>query len=130
MNTQNPEAGSSLLTLTHVIYALHSLSVLIGITTVATIVGAFVFGWPSIVAVILNYAKRDEARGSYLESHFRWQIRTFWFGLLWCAVGALLVLTVAGIPLALVVFAGAGLWVIYRIARGWLALGEGKAPLS
>jgi uncharacterized membrane protein len=127
MNTQNPEHRSSLATLTHVIYALHSLSVLIGITTVATIVGAFVFGWPSIVAVILNYAKRDEARGSYLESHFRWQIRTFWFGLLWCAVGALLALTLVGIPLALGVFAGAGLWVIYRIARGWLALGEGKA---
>ena len=117
----------SLVTLTHVIYGLHSLSVLIGITSAVTIVGAFVFGWPSIVAVILNYVKRDEARGTYLESHFRWQIRTFWFGLLWCAVGVVLMLTVIGIPLAFLVFFGAGLWVIYRIARGWLALNEGKA---
>src|SRR3954464_12661562 len=100
MDGQHETRRSPLSTLTHVIYALHSLSVLIGITTVATVVGAFVFGWPSIVAVILNYVKRDEARGSYLESHFRWQIRTFWFGLLWCAVGALLALTVVGIPLA------------------------------
>ena len=89
--------------------------------------GAFVFGWPSIVAVILNYAKRGEARGTWIESHFRWQIRTFWFGLLWCAIGAVLALTVIGIPLAVAVFVAAGLWVIYRIVRGWLALGEGKA---
>jgi uncharacterized membrane protein len=127
MDAQHETRRSPLSTLTHVIYGLHSLSVLIGITSVATIVGAFVFGWPSIVAVILNYAKRDEARGTWIESHFRWQIRTFWFGLLWCAIGAVLALTVIGIPLAVAVFAAAGLWVIYRIVRGWLALGEGKA---
>lgn len=126
MDAQN-ETSRSLRTLTHAIYGLHSLSVLIGITSVATLVGAFVFGWPSIVAVILNYAKRDGARGTWLESHFHWQIRTFWFGLLWCAIGAVLALTLVGIPLAVAVFAGAGLWVIYRIARGWLALAEGKA---
>jgi uncharacterized membrane protein len=129
MDAPRETSRSSLSTLTHVIYGLHSLSVLIGITSAVTIVGAFVFGWPSIVAVILNYAKRDEARGTWLESHFRWQIRTFWFGLLWCAIGAVLVLTVIGIPLAAVVFVAAGLWVIYRIVRGWLALGEGK-PLA
>jgi uncharacterized membrane protein len=117
----------SLVTLTHVIYGLHSLSVLIGITSAVTILGAFVFGWPSIVAVVLNYVKRDEVRGTYLESHFRWQIRTFWFALLWCAVGALLVLTLFGIVLAVITFVAAGLWVVYRIARGWLALNDRKA---
>ena len=113
---------SSLVNVTHLVYALHALSLLIGITTAATIIGAFVFGMPSIVAVIINYLKRGEATGSFLESHFRWQIRTFWFGLLWCLLGGFLFVTVIGIPLAIVVFIAAGLWVIYRIVRGWLEL--------
>jgi len=112
----------SLVNVTHIVYALHALSLLIGITTAATIIGAFVFGMPSIVAVIINYLKRGEARGTFIESHFRWQIRTFWFGLLWCLSGGFLFVTFIGIPLAMVVFIAAGLWVIYRIARGWLAL--------
>ncbi len=77
----------SLVNTTHLIYALHALSLLIGITTAATIIGAFVFGLPSIIAVIINYLKRDEVRGTFLESHFRWQIGTFWFGFLWCLIG-------------------------------------------
>ena len=52
----------------------------------ATVVGAFLTGWPSIIAVILNYVKRGDVRGTWLESHFRWQIRTFWFGLLWVSL--------------------------------------------
>src|SRR5262245_41319446 len=88
------EPPASLVTWAHVVYALHSLSILIGITTAATIVGAFVFGLPSIVAVIISYLKRGEARGTWLESHFRWQIRTFWFALLWCVRAAGLCLTV------------------------------------
>jgi len=117
---------SGLVTVTHCVYALHSLSLLIGITTAATIIGAFVFGVPSIVAVVINYVKRGEARGSYLESHFRWQIRTFWFALLWCVIGGMLFITLVGIPLALTVFFGAGVWAIYRITRGWLALRDRK----
>ena len=112
----------SLVTVAHLVYALHSLSLLIGITTAATIIGAFVFGVPSIVAVIVNYVKRSEARGTFLESHFRWQIRTFWFALLWCVIGGMLFVTFVGIPFALAIFFAAGLWAIYRIARGWLAL--------
>ena len=107
-------------------YALHALSILIGVTTAATIVGAFVFGLPSIIAVIINYVKRGEARGTFLESHFRWQIRTFWFALLWCVIGGMLFITLVGIPLAIGVFFGAGVWAIYRITRGWLALRDGK----
>ena len=112
----------SLVSVAHLVYALHALSLLIGITTAVTIIGAFVFGMPSIIAVIINYLKRGEARGTFLESHFRWQIRTFWFGLLWCLIGGFLFVTFIGIPLAIVVFIAAGLWVIYRIARGWLTL--------
>ena len=120
------EPRESLIRLTHVIYALHALSLLTGIIGAATIVGAFLTGWPSIIAVIFNYAKRSEVRGTWLESHFRWQIRTFWFGLLWVTLCALFIVATLGIglliawlPLSLV-----GLWFIYRIARGWLRLME------
>ena len=121
---RDPDEG--LVAWTHVIYGLHSLSVLIGITSAATIVGAFVFGVPSIVAVVLNYLKRGEAAGTYLESHFRWQIRTFWFAVLWCLIGVLMMATLIGIPVAIVVFISAGVWVVYRVVRGWLALKDGK----
>ena len=120
------EPAPALVNVTNLVYALHALSLLIGITTAATIVGAFVFGVPSIIAVVINYLKRDEARGTFLESHFRWQIRTFWFALLWCLIGAFLFVTFIGIPLAVAVFFAAGGWVIYRIARGWLALRDRK----
>jgi uncharacterized membrane protein len=117
---------SSLVTWTHAIYGLHAFSLLTGIIGAATVVGAFLTGWPSIIAVILNYVKRSEARGTWLESHFRWQIRTFWFGLLWVSLCLFFVfvtlgigLLVAWLPLAVV-----GLWFIYRIVRGWLALAD------
>jgi uncharacterized membrane protein len=120
----------SLITWTHVIYGLHTLSLLTGILGAATIVGAFLIGWPSIIAVILNYLKRSDVRGTWLESHFGWQIRTFWWGLLWaCLCSAFVVMTlgigliVVWIPLGLL-----ALWFIYRIARGWLALND-RRPL-
>ncbi len=120
--------SSSIETWTKVIYALHAFSLLTGIIGAATVVGAFLTGWPSIIAVILNYVKRSDARGTWLESHFRWQIRTFWFGLLWIALCVLFVIGTLGIgiliawlPVAIV-----GLWFIYRIVRGWMALSDGK----
>lgn len=118
--------AQGLVSVAHLVYALHTLSLLIGITTAATIVGAFVFGVPSIIAVVINYVKRGEAKGTFLESHFRWQIRTFWYALLWCVVGGVLFITLVGIPLAIAVFFGAGVWAIYRIIRGWLALRDRK----
>jgi uncharacterized membrane protein len=128
-NTTVPETAPppSLVNVTHFVYALHALSLLIGITTAATIIGAFVFGVPSIIAVVINYIKRNEAKGTFLESHFRWQIRTFWFALLWCVIGGMLFVTLVGIPLALGIFFTAGVWAIYRVARGWLALRDRKA---
>ena len=107
---------------THVIYGLHAFSVLAGIVTPAFIITAFLLGWPSIIAVILNYIKRPEAAGTFLESHFRWQIRTFWYAALWCAVGAVLWVTLIGIPFAIGLWIGTGIWVAYRVIRGWLAL--------
>src|ERR1700726_4173714 len=89
---------ASLISYTHVIYALHSLSVLIGVTSAVTIVGSFVFGVPSIIAVIMNYARQSDVRGTFLESHFSWQIRTFWFALLWA-----LVILALSLPLMLII---------------------------
>src|SRR5262245_4126114 len=116
------ETTPNLNTVAHGVYALHSLSILLAVAAAATLVGAFVFGLPSIVAVIINYVKRAEARGTFLESHFRWQIRTFWFAALWCLVGGVVFVTIVGIPIALAVWFATGLWTIYRIVRGWLAL--------
>jgi uncharacterized membrane protein len=120
------EPMRKLVNVANLVYALHTLSLLVGITTAATIVGAFVFGVPSIIAVVINYLKKEEARGTFLESHFRWQIRTFWFSLLWCIIAVMLFITILGIPLALIVLISAGIWAIYRIARGWLALRDRK----
>jgi uncharacterized membrane protein len=115
-----PVAG--LVTLTHLIYGLHAFSALTGVIGAAFVVTAFLSGWPSIIAVILNYVKRSDVRGTFLESHFRWQIRTFWFALLWAVVALALALTFFGIPLAWAVAVLDGVWVLYRIVRGWLAL--------
>lgn len=120
------EPAPSLVNVAHLVYALHALSLIIGITTAATIVGAFVFGLPSLIAVVVNYLKRSEASGTFLESHFRWQIRTFWFVLLWCVIGTLFTATFIGIPIGVAVFMAAGFWAIYRVARGWLALRDRK----
>ncbi len=99
----------SLKTLTTVIYALYAASFLIGIT--------------AIVAIVMNYVKRGDVAGTYLESHFRWQIRTFWFSLLWGLLGVILLPVIVGwfILVANIV------WVIYRIVKGWLHLNDGKA---
>lgn len=115
-----------LITLAHVIYGLHAFSALTGMLSPAMIVTAFLTGWPSIIAVILNYVKRSEVRGTWLDSHFSWQIRTFWFALLWLTLGAVLFITVVGIPFAIVLWLATGIWVLYRIIRGWLALSSQK----
>jgi len=115
-----------LITLAHVIYGLHAFSALTGLLSPAMIVTAFLSGWPSIIAVILNYVKRAEVRGTWLDSHFSWQIRTFWFALLYLAVGAVAFITMIGIPVALVLWFATGIWVLYRIIRGWLALSSQK----
>lgn len=120
-------ADPSLVTLTHIIYGLHTASLVIGIVTAATIIGAFLFGIPSILAVILNYVRRSDVRGTYLDSHFRWQIRTFWFTLLWAVIGGVLFITILLIPLALAIWGVIAVWVIYRIARGWWNLKDQRS---
>jgi uncharacterized membrane protein len=145
----HPQAGY-----THLMYALHALAGFIGVTSSATIAGAFVFGLPSIIAILMNYARRDAVRGSWIESHFLWQARTFWIALvllvgLFAIALVLAVIGVLGLLLtpftggasavgAGVSFAGAylaltvgafvtGLWILYRVIRGWMALRDGRA---
>ena len=120
--TSQTKPTEGMVTLTHVIYALHAFSALMGVLGPVFIVTAFLTGWPSIIAVIINYARRSDVRGTYLDSHFGWQIRTFWYALLLVVIVVLLIFSVFGIPLAWILAVITGLWVIYRITRGWVAL--------
>jgi len=97
------------ITLTHVIYGLYGASLVMP-------------GIPAIVAIVLNYIKREDVAGTFLESHFRWQIRTFWYSLLWAFIGAITFIIIVGI----FVLIADVVWFIYRIAKGWLRLNEGK----
>lgn len=117
---------------THWIYGLHALSVLSALLSARAIAVRFAFGLPSIIAVVMNYARRSETHGSWLESHFRWQIRTFWYAWLWIFVTSiismpLLLLIGIGYVVGLLGLGLVGIWVIYRVLRGWLALREGRA---
>lgn len=129
LGTTQVTVNPGLVSYTKVMYLLHGLTILIGIFTSAFIVTAFVFGLPSIIAVIMNYVRRAEARGTWLESHFRWQLRTFWFAALWIVLSLVafgwLVLIGIGIVLIWLVFAITGVWAAYRIIRGWLAVAAG-----
>ena len=121
----------SLVNTAHLVYGLHAWSVITGIIGAATVVGMFLTGWPSIIAVIINYVKRPDARGTWLDTHFGWQIRTFWYALMWAVIGAIAFVLLwwvlgLGILLGAAIWGIAGLWVIYRIVRGWLALASAK----
>ena len=125
------EPDPSLITITHVTYGMHALGLAIGAFGASTVVGTFIFGWPSIIAVIINYMKRVDARGTWLESHFTWQIRTFWFSMLWAGIifvtGALLAIVLIGFAIWFVGLFALGCWAIYRIASGWLRLNDSRA---
>ena len=139
MATQSltPDNGSvdqSLITYTNIIYALHAFGVAMGVlSTATTVVGGFVFSLPSIIAVILNYVKRSSVRGTWLDSHFGWQIRTFWYAFLWMSIlfifSALTAIILVGFAVWYVGAILLGAWVIYRVARGWLNLRD-RVPMS
>jgi uncharacterized membrane protein len=117
---------ASAVTIAHVVYALHAFAIVAGAVGAASVVGSFVGSLPSIVAVILNYVKRSDARGTWLDSHYRWQIRTFWFALAWFILGWALILTVVGAIAGVPILIALTVWLIYRIARGWLRLVDRK----
>ena len=117
-----PEPLPSVVTVANLVYALHALAVVVGVVGTTTIVGSFLFSIPSIAGVVINYVKRSDARGTFVDSHFSWQIRTFWYALLWITLIGVVFATIIGIPLALAGFGMLSVWVIYRIGRGWLRL--------
>jgi uncharacterized membrane protein len=116
---------------THLMYALHAASIVIGVLSTAFIVTSFVFGLPSIIAVIMNYLRRNDVRGTWLESHFGWQLRTFWWALGWMIAATLVfgpfALILIGIPFLLFSYFLIGVWTAYRVVRGWLALRDARS---
>ena len=116
----------SLLFITQLVYILHGLSIVVGLMTGASIISAFLFGWPSIAAVILNYIMAPDARGTFLQSHFSWQIRTFWYGMIWTILVAIVGVVLTPLVIGPFIWFGGfivlGIWVAYRIAVGWLRL--------
>ena len=77
---------------------------------------------PFLIAVIINYVKKGDVEGSLAESHFRWQIRTFWFSLLWGIIGGILVFVLVGYGILFLNY----IWVIYRVIKGWLRLNDNR----
>lgn len=110
----------------HIIYGLHALGLALGAFGAASVIGSFLFGWPSIIAVIVSYVYRGDARGTWLESHFDWAIRTFWYALGWAVLVALvsipLSIVLIGVGTWLLGMGLLGVWAIYRVGRGWLRL--------
>lgn len=102
------EQQQSYKTLTTVIYALYGASLLVGVT--------------AIVAIVMNYVKREDVAGTFLESHFRWQIRTFWYGLLWTVIGTVLLIVLVGWA----VLVANSIWIIYRVVKGFLRLSDNR----
>jgi uncharacterized membrane protein len=100
---------------------LHSLYITTLIVYVLQTIAMFT-AIPMIIAVIINYIRLDEARGTWLHSHFRWQIRTFWFGLLFYVISVVLHLILIGYLIGLIVW----IWQAYRIAKGWIQLSNHK----
>ncbi len=115
-NVVTVESEKAAKSLTTIIYALYAASFLVGITFFG------LMGCIINLAVIMNYLKKDDVAGTFLESHFRWQMRTFWFGLLWGIIGVISVAVFVGN----VVLIANAIWMIYRIARGWLCLNDNK----
>lgn len=126
-SSEAPEPTTSLVSLTYIIYALHLFSAVTGVISSAFIVTAFLTGWPSLLAIVLSYIKQSETQGTYLASHFTWQIRTFWFSFMWLMIAGILFVTLIGIPLAIFIVIIVGLWLMYRIIRGLLRLSNAQA---
>lgn len=105
---KTPQEMDSLKQLTLIIYILYAASWLVGVT--------------GIVGIVVNYIKRDDVRGTLYESHFTWQIRTFWWGLLWAAIGVLTLVFLIGFVILFANF----VWTIYRLVKGLLNWNDGK----
>jgi uncharacterized membrane protein len=123
--------SASLISTTLVVYALYGVAAVFGLLSSGFPLIAPFFGVLGIIAVIIAYVRRSEAAGTWLASHYRWLIRTFWFSLLWATLGWLVLATLGliliGIPIAFGIWIAASIWVIYRLVRGYMLFKDGKA---
>ncbi|CAQ70791.1 DUF4870 family protein [Cupriavidus taiwanensis] len=113
VTTPSGEQLGSLRKLLHILYALYAIFWLTG-------------GITALIAIVIDYVKRDDARGSLYASHFAWQIRSFWWSVVWGVLGGVLFATVVLMPLAFAVWGVLSLWMLYRIVKGWLYLNDSK----
>ena len=120
----------SLISTTLVVYALFGVAAIAGLVSSGFPLVAPLMGVIGIVALILAYVKRSDAAGTWLASHYRWLIRTFWFSLLWGMVGGLVLVTLGlilvGIPIAIGIWVITTIWVIYRLLRGYVLFNDSK----
>jgi uncharacterized membrane protein len=112
-------------------YALFGVAAVVGLVSSGFHLIAPLMGLVGIAGVIVAYVKRSDAAGTWVASHFRWLIRTFWYSLLWAAIGWTVLLTLGliliGIPIAIALWAAASLWVLYRVIRGYLLFKDSQA---
>ena len=111
----HPPVGAATL-----VYVLFAVAVVGTLLSHGLIVFAPLVGLAGIVGVIIAYVKRGEAEGTWVASHFTWLLRTFWWSLLWDVIGALLLVTIIGIPISIAIFVATSIWGIYRLVRGFL----------
>lgn len=90
----------------------------------------FSLGMFSFIPLIINYVKRGDAAGTFVYSHHSWQIRSFWWYLIWMVVGSILFATVVAIPVAFLVWGVAWLWKLYRLIKGMVDLNDNKTMPS
>ncbi|HEX8030144.1 MAG TPA: hypothetical protein VF491_16840 [Vicinamibacterales bacterium] len=120
------DSETSLVSTLHLTYALHAIGLVAGALAASTFVGSLLFGWPSLIAVVIDYVKRNNATGTWMRTHFQWQIRTFWYGMVAAAaigaLGAMMSIVLVGVPVWSIGFFALGLWTGYRIVTGWMRL--------
>ena len=102
------EAHKELRDMVTLVYALQAASIVVGVTLIG--------------GVVIDYLKRDEAAGTWLESHIRWQIRTFWWTIVWSVLGFVLAIVLVGF----LIWIAAAVWFVYRVAKGWVELRAGR----
>ena len=105
---------------TLIVYALFAIAAIVGIVGHGFLIGAPLFTILGIIGVVIAYVSRGDARGTWLESHVSWLIRTFWWSLLWTTIGWIFAVTVIGIPVAWIVWVATTIWVLYRVVKGYL----------
>ncbi len=132
--SQSPDtaapAGSPPIAATLLAYALFGVAAVVGLVSSGFHLIAPLMGIIGIAGVIVAYVKRADAAGTWVASHLRWLIRTFWYSLLWATIGWMVLLTLGlvliGIPLAILIWCAASIWVLYRVIRGYLLFNESR----